>query len=77
MAVQQHPDDWDVHVALAFAATGLGLKDEAIREGRRATELLPVSRDAFAGPEFAVPGALPAVQCGQARLERDVHDPPE
>jgi serine/threonine-protein kinase len=51
-AVRERPNDWDRHMALAFAAAGLGAKDEAIAEGRRATELLPVSRDAFAGPEM-------------------------
>jgi hypothetical protein len=35
-----------------LAAAGLALKDEAIAEGRRATELLPLTRDAFAGPEY-------------------------
>jgi TolB-like protein/Tfp pilus assembly protein PilF len=51
-AVHDRPDDWDRHMALAFAAAGLGAKDEAIAQGRRAAELLPVSRDAFAGPEM-------------------------
>ena len=51
-SVRERPDDWDRHLALGFAAAGLGMKDEALREGRRAAELLPVSRDAFAGPEL-------------------------
>ncbi|MBU6510137.1 MAG: hypothetical protein KGQ73_08150, partial [Gammaproteobacteria bacterium] len=50
-AVRERPGDWDRHLALGFAAAGLGMKDEALREGRKAAELLPVSRDAFAGPE--------------------------
>ena len=54
VAVRERPGDWDRHLALGLAAAGLGLKDEAISEGRRATELLPISRDAFAGPEFVV-----------------------
>ena len=49
--VRERPEDWDRHLALGFAAAGLGLKDEALREANRASELLPVSRDAFAGPE--------------------------
>lgn len=49
--VRERPDDWDRHLALGFAAAGLGLKGEAQREAKRATELLPASRDAFAGPE--------------------------
>jgi TolB-like protein/Tfp pilus assembly protein PilF len=51
-AVKERPEDWDRHLALGLAAAGLGLKDEAIAETRRATELLPLSRDAFAGSEY-------------------------
>jgi tetratricopeptide (TPR) repeat protein len=51
-ALQQRPDDPDLHLALGFAAAGLGLKDEAIREGRKATTLMPVSRDAYSGPSY-------------------------
>lgn len=51
-AVRDRPDDWDLHMGLAFAAAGIGAKDEAIAEGRRVAELLPVSRDAFAGTEM-------------------------
>jgi TolB-like protein/Flp pilus assembly protein TadD len=50
--VKERPADWDGHMALGLAAAGLGLKDEAIAEGRRAVELLPLTRDAFAGPEY-------------------------
>jgi tetratricopeptide (TPR) repeat protein len=51
-ALLQRPDDPDLHLALGFAAAGLGLKDEAIREGRKATALLPVSRDNYSGPGY-------------------------
>ena len=51
-AVRDRPGDWDRHMALGLAAAGLGLKDEAVAEGRRTVELLPISRDAFAGPEY-------------------------
>jgi TolB-like protein/Tfp pilus assembly protein PilF len=50
--VQSRPDDPDLHLALGFAAAGLGLKDEAIREGRKAIDLLPVSLDAYSGPGY-------------------------
>ena len=33
---------------------GLGRKEEALREGRRACELLPVAKDAIHGVAFAV-----------------------
>ncbi len=49
--VRERPNDWDRHLALGFAAAGLGMKDESLHEADRAIELLPVSRDAFAGPE--------------------------
>jgi len=51
-AVRERPGDWDRHMALGLAAAGLGLKQEAIAEGRRAIEMLPITRDAFAGPEY-------------------------
>ncbi len=41
-----------VFSALGLAYAGLGRKDEAIRLGRRAVELYPVTRDAFVGPEY-------------------------
>jgi serine/threonine-protein kinase len=64
-AVRQKPSDWDRHMALALAAAGLGHKDEAISEGRQATELLPVSHDALAGPEYAMYLAVVYVQVGE------------
>ena len=50
--VEARPGDWDAQATLGLASAGLGLKDEAIAEGRRAAELLPLSRDAFAGTEY-------------------------
>ena len=41
-----------VHVSLGRAYAGMGRKDDALREGRKAVELLPVSRDAFDGPFY-------------------------
>jgi TolB-like protein/Tfp pilus assembly protein PilF len=51
-ALPQRPDDPDLHLALGLAAAELGHKDEAISEGRKATALLPVSRDAYSGPGY-------------------------
>ena len=36
--------------ALGLIDAGLGRKEEALREGRRAVELLPVEKDAINGP---------------------------
>jgi TolB-like protein/Flp pilus assembly protein TadD len=48
-AVAAAPDDPRLHSSLGLAWAGLGRKGEAIREARRAVELLPLSRDAFYG----------------------------
>ncbi len=46
------PQDAGRHAVLGLALAYLGRKEEAIREGRRAVELFPVSRDAQGGPYF-------------------------
>jgi len=48
---REKPQDHDLHRFLGLAYAGLGRKAEAIREGKRATELVPVSKDALWGPE--------------------------
>jgi serine/threonine-protein kinase len=47
--VHEHPDDFRYRAPLGRAYAGLGRKQDAIREGERAVELLPISRDAFDG----------------------------
>jgi serine/threonine protein kinase/tetratricopeptide (TPR) repeat protein len=47
--VKQWPDDPRYHSSLGIAYANLGLKEKAIAEGRKAVELLTVSRDAFYG----------------------------
>src|SRR6266581_2698501 len=49
--VRESPDDAARHGQLGLILAGLGKKDAAIAEGKRAVELLPESRDAFDGPE--------------------------
>jgi TolB-like protein/tRNA A-37 threonylcarbamoyl transferase component Bud32/Flp pilus assembly protein TadD len=49
---QQRPEDPAFHADLGLAFARLGRKAEAIREGRRAVELLPLSRDAYAGGDM-------------------------
>jgi TolB-like protein/DNA-binding SARP family transcriptional activator/Flp pilus assembly protein TadD len=47
--LREHPDDPRLHSALGVAYAGLGRTDEAIAEGRKAVELLPVAKEAFRG----------------------------
>ena len=49
--VRDAPDDWSRHAQLGAVFAGLGKKEEAIKEGRKAVELLPESQDAFDGPQ--------------------------
>ena len=44
------PDDGQRHAILGLALAYLGRKAEAVREGRRGVELLPLERDAYNGP---------------------------
>ena len=50
--VEAQPDDPRYHSSLGIAYAGMGRKEEAIREGKRAVALLPVSRDAFYGLSY-------------------------
>jgi serine/threonine-protein kinase len=45
------PDDPGRHAQLGAVLAGLGKKEEAINEGKKAVELLPESEDAFDGPQ--------------------------
>ena len=64
-AVAQQDERADPHLTLAFAAAGLGEKDLAVREGRRAAELLPPSRDALSGAGVQVYLAQVYVRIGK------------
>jgi len=48
--VQAEPDYGPPLCVLGLIDAGLGRKEEALREGRRAVELLPVEKDAINGP---------------------------
>jgi TolB-like protein/Flp pilus assembly protein TadD len=49
--VREAPQDATRHGQLGLVLAALGQKEEAIREGKRAVELLPESQDAFDGPQ--------------------------
>ena len=48
--IQQRPEHARFYSALGFAYAGLGRKEDAVREGKLAVEMLPVSKDAMRGP---------------------------
>src|SRR5207245_9812303 len=50
--LKQSPDSPDLRIQLAKVLAYLGEKDAALTEARRATEILPESKDAFGGPEI-------------------------
>jgi len=51
--VQSRPSEAPFHSQLGIAYAGLGRREEAIREGKKAVELLPVSKDALEdGPNY-------------------------
>jgi tetratricopeptide (TPR) repeat protein len=49
--VRARPDDPGALCLLGLIDAGLGRKDEALREGRQAVELLPVAKNAMDGPD--------------------------
>src|SRR6266496_479904 len=51
--LKESPDAPDMHIQLAKVLAHLREKDAALAEARRATELLPESKDAVGGPEIA------------------------
>jgi TolB-like protein/tetratricopeptide (TPR) repeat protein len=51
-AIRRQPDDPEMHRWLGVALAGLGEKAAAVREARRATELLPVGLDSLDGPVY-------------------------
>jgi tetratricopeptide (TPR) repeat protein len=67
----QWPDDAKAIMMLAFIHAALGRKEDALREGRRAVELLPISKDAYDGPILATNLAAIYAQVGERDLALD------
>ena len=49
--VRDAPGDSTRHGQLGTILAGMGLKEDAIKEGKKAVELLPEFQDAFDGPQ--------------------------
>ncbi len=68
--VGQLPDDYGFHVKLGLAYARLGRAPDAAREGKRAVELLPPSRDAYFGVDNLV--YLATIYAAAGRTEEAV-----
>jgi tetratricopeptide (TPR) repeat protein len=53
-AIDKQPDYPEALSLLGIINAGLGRKEEAIRQGRRACELVPITKDALVGVDFAI-----------------------
>jgi TolB-like protein/class 3 adenylate cyclase/Tfp pilus assembly protein PilF len=78
--VQNQPDYADGLCALGLIDAALGKKEDAIREGRRAVELMPVSKNAVEGPLLIKNLALIYAWTGEKdrgleQLDKAVHLP--
>jgi tetratricopeptide (TPR) repeat protein len=65
--VSARPDDGKALIVLASVDAALGRKEDAVREGQRAVELLSVARDAFDGSRML--GRLATVYADAGQLE--------
>ncbi len=74
--VQAQPDYGPALCVLGLIDAGLGRKEDALREGRRAVELLPVERDSVNGPLLLDVLAMIYVWVGEKDLaiEQLTHD---
>jgi TolB-like protein/tetratricopeptide (TPR) repeat protein len=70
--LKETPDDPQRRVFLGLALARLGRKEDAIREGRRGVELMPVSRDAAQGPYFQHQLARIYITVGEQEKALDV-----
>ena len=66
--VWRSPEDAKAKVMLGLIDAMLGRKEEALREGRRAMELLPIGKDAYDGPIIAINLAVIYAQVGEPDL---------
>jgi tetratricopeptide (TPR) repeat protein len=67
-AIQAQPDFGPAWCVLGLIDAGLGRKEDALREGRRGIELLPVEKDAVRGPQLVRYFAATAAWVGENDL---------
>jgi tetratricopeptide (TPR) repeat protein len=67
-AVQAHPNSGPSLALVALYEAALGWKEDALRDGRHAMELLPVEKDALNGPRVITMFATTAAWVGEKDL---------
>jgi serine/threonine-protein kinase len=65
---REQPDYGPVYTVLGLIDAALGRKDEAMREGRRAVEMLPTTKDALDGAEVMKYLCVIYTWCGEKDL---------
>ena len=66
--VRVHPDDMALLSDLGLIDAGLGRKEEALSEARRAMDLLPITKDAQAGAQMLTNLAITYAWAGEKDL---------
>ena len=69
--IGEHPEDSRLYSALGLTYAGLGRKTDAIREGKRGVELLPISKEAWRGSYRLLDLAQIYVMVGEQELALD------
>ena len=64
----KQPDYGPAYTVLGLIDAGLGRKEEAMREGRRGVELLPITRNSIDGAELMKYLAVIYLWCGEKDL---------
>jgi tetratricopeptide (TPR) repeat protein len=64
--IEKYPNRPEAHAQLALAYAYMGRKEDALREGLRATELCPESKDAFDGTRMSTALAIVYARTGEA-----------
>ena len=66
--IRAHPDDAALLAELGLIDAGLGRKEEALNEGRRAMELAPSVKDEFTEPDVKMCFAIICAWTGEREL---------
>jgi tetratricopeptide (TPR) repeat protein len=73
--LRAEPADWQRHSLRGLALAYLGRKPDAIREGQRGVELMPISRDAYFGPYSQLQLVRIYLLTGESELALDQLEP--